>query len=169
MHTTSSFKLPQHCRDLLEQHVDGATIPCGLDGGETFGGDNGKATTRRARVMLKSCPVPGERRGFACCVSFRILREQSSHRGMRQQPHAPNLARIRLLDFGRRRRKLQENAFPRRCCLHQEPSRAASPKTCLRAWARREKGKRERAAAQPHRLSCVERFFGTAQQTTQYL
>ena len=46
------------------------TFPCGLDDGETFGGDNGKATTRRARVMLKSCPVPCKRRGFACCVSF---------------------------------------------------------------------------------------------------
>ena len=94
------------------------TIPCGLDDGETFGGDNGKATTRRARVMLKSCPVPGKRRGFAFCVSFRILREQSSRRGMSQQPRVPNLARIRLLDFGRQRRKLRGNACPQSCCLH---------------------------------------------------
>ena len=38
------------------------TIPCGLDDGETFGGDNGKATTRRARVLLK------------CSLWFRQLR-----------------------------------------------------------------------------------------------
>ena len=54
------------------------TIPCGLDDGETFGGDNGKATTRRACVLLKSCPVPVKRRGFGCCVSFRIVREQAT-------------------------------------------------------------------------------------------
>ena len=66
------------------------TIPCGLDDGEPFGGDNGKAATRRARVLLKSCPVPVKRRGFACCVSVRILREQAT------QPNDALLAQHKL-------------------------------------------------------------------------
>ena len=56
----------------------GHAIPHELDVGETFDRDKGKATNRRARVLLKSCPVPVKRRGFACCVSSRFSREPAS-------------------------------------------------------------------------------------------
>ena len=53
-------------------------IPRELDVGETFDRDNGKARNKRARVLLKRCPMPVKRRGFACCISFGFLREPTS-------------------------------------------------------------------------------------------
>ena len=49
--------------------------PRELDVGETFDRDNGKATNRRARVLLKSNPVQVKRRGAVRQAKLYYLRD----------------------------------------------------------------------------------------------